>query len=297
MTDVRSDRLPSSRLSWLKLLLSGLMALVLALSLTRPAAAGDTTREAQLDALMKGLLFTEVVQVLSDEGRDMVDDYAEAGYGIPKRAWKEMITKLYDPAVMTRAFRAELAEALEGADLSPMVAFYESDLGQRIARLELDTRKMLSDETAKTAASDAWAALDPAARRAELIEQYVSANDLVEMNVVGALNSDVAYYQGLWQSSASDEAMSDSDLMREIWSSEAEVRASVSEWVYGFSTLAYDSLSDEELARYVAFSKSDAGQKLNYALFAAFDGVYEQLSRGLGAGTASLMNVFDGQQL
>lgn len=273
------------------------MAVTMALSVPYAAKAGTgAVQGEELDALLQALLFRDVTEVLSDEGRAMADDFVEAGYGVPKPAWQNMLDRLYDPKAMAHAFRSEMGKALEDADLAPMVAFFTTDLGQRIARLELDTRKAMTGEAAQAAAGEAWAALDPDTRRAELIEDYVQANDLVEMNVVGAMNSDIAYYRGLWTVAGSD-AMSESDLMREIWSTEPEVRADVSEWVYGFSTLAYETLSDEEFARYVAFSRSEVGRQLNFALFAAFDAVYADLSRGLGAGTSMLMQMYDGEQL
>ncbi|MCA0043910.1 hypothetical protein [Celeribacter litoreus] len=254
--------------------------------------------QVQIDALMDVILFDEVVHVLADEGQSMADDFVAAGYGVPKQAWEVMLTRLYDTDVMTRAFADEMAAALKGCDVEKMLSFYESDLGNRIAHLELETRKTLSSEDAQMAAGDAWASIDPETKRATLIEDYVTVNDLVDMNVVGAMNSDIAYYQGLWSAGFTlDENMSDDDILREIWASEPEVRADVAEWVYGFSTVAYSQLSDEEFENYVEFSRTEAGQELNTALFAAFDAVYEHISRGLGAGTAKVLQQFDGEDL
>ena len=275
---------------------TAMMAVTMALSVPYAAQAESGAQDADIEALLQVLLFPDVSKVLCDEGRGMADDFVEAGYGVPKPAWQNMLDRLYDPETMATAFRSEMSKALEGADLTPMVAFYTTDLGQTIAQLELDTRKAMTGDAAQAAAGEAWAALDPGTKRAKLIEDYVQTNDLVEMNVVGAMNSDIAYYRGLWTMTGSD-VMSESDLIREIWSTEPEVRADVSEWVYGFSTLAYDSLSDEEFARYVEFSRSEAGRQLNFALFAAFDAVYADLSRGLGAGTSMLMQMYDGEQL
>ncbi|WP_417255547.1 DUF2059 domain-containing protein [Celeribacter halophilus] len=272
-----------------------LLSAVLSLIAPMARAAAD---EEPFEQLMQAMLFGEVVDVLCEEGQGMAEDFVAAGYGVPKPVWEDMLGRLYDPDVMARAFHDAMADSLEGADLAPMIAFYHSDLGKRIARLELDTRKTLSGEAAQLAAGEAWAELEPGSKRAELIEDYVQTNELVEMNVVGAMNSDIAYYQGLWSAGfESDQGVSDSEILNEIWASEPEVRADVSEWVYGFSTMAYDSLTDEEFAEYIAFSRTEAGQRLNHALFASFDAVYEQLSRGLGAGTARLMQSFEGEQL
>ncbi|WP_417277627.1 DUF2059 domain-containing protein [Celeribacter sp.] len=254
--------------------------------------------EAQLTTLMQAMMFEDVVDVLCDEGAEMSEDFVEAGYGVPKPMWDKMLSRLYDEDVMAKAFHEEMGEALGDTDLTPMIAFYETDLGQKIARLELETRRAMSDEATQEVANDAWAQLDPDTERAHLIEDYVQVNDLVEMNVVGAMNSDIAYYQGLWSAGFDNaQGSSDSDILNEIWASEPEVRADVSEWVYGFSTMAYQTLSDDEFEAYIDFGRTEAGQKLNHALFSSFDAVYEHVSRGLGAGTAKLMQDFDGQQL
>ncbi|MEN8836739.1 MAG: hypothetical protein ABF243_00270 [Celeribacter marinus] len=283
------------RFMLLKILLSVLMAGLLAVSLGRGARAQATSDD--IDALMDALHMTQIVEVLAKEGRGMIDDLEVDGSGVPHAAWVSMLADLYRADVMLDAFRGEMGYALEGADIAPMLAFFESDFGQTVAQLELDARIAMGDEGMEDMAAQAWAELAPNSARAELIDAYVTANDLIEMNVVGAMNADYAYMVGLGQSGGDVPMMSDADILRDIWSYEPEVRADISQWVYGYSTLAYEPLSDDEFAQYIAFSKSPAGSKLNYALFAAFDAVYADLSRALGAGTGQLLHIFDGQEL
>lgn len=252
----------------------------------------------EISALLEAILFPQVVEVLATEGQGMAEDLAESGYGVPQEAWATMLAQLYDPDVMESAFHEELSAALAGADLAPLLTFYRSDLGEEIARLELETRKAMQGDEAQEAAGAAWAALDPTSERAKMIEAYVQSNDLIDMNVVGAMNSDIAYYQGLWRDGAPEGmGMSNEELLDQIWASEPEVRADVAEWVYGFSTLAYKDLNDAEFADYIAFGKSEAGRRFNAALFSAFDGMYKHLSRGLGVGTAQLVQVYEGERL
>lgn len=260
----------------------------------RPATAAGEGFEALFDALRLG----DMVAVLSEEGRDVPDDFEMQGSTIPRTVWIEMLEALYNGEAMERAFEEELSVALDGADLAPMVEFYQSDLGQKIVQLELDARRAMSGEGAQDMASEAWAVLDPESARARLIEDYVEVYDLVEMNVAGAMTSDYAYLSALSQAGAGPEEMlSDEDILREIWAYEPDVRAEVSEWVYGFSTLAYEPLSDDEFSDFLDFARTQAGQKLNYALFAAFDAVYADISGALGAGTAQLLSRYGGQEL
>ena len=282
-------------LSLLKIVLSVLMAGLLAVSLARGAKAEPTAQ--QIDALIEALRMPEIVDVLANEGRAMIDDLDRDDDGIPRSAWENMLSDLYRSDVMLEAFRVEMAKALDGVDVAPIVTFFETDLGRTIAQVELDARIAMGDEGMEDVAAQAWAELPADSPRALLIEDYVTANDLVEMNVVGAMNADYAYMIGLAQTGDGEAMPSDEDILRDIWSYEPEVRADVSEWIYSYSTLAYELLSDDEFAQYIAFSKSVEGSKLNYALFATFDAVYSDLSRALGAGTGQLMQVFSGQEL
>lgn len=266
-------------------------AVVLLCVMSAPLAA------APIDRLMDLMKFPEVIAVLADEGRSMADDTPDAELGMPRHAWDSMVAKLYDEPTMTKAFRAELSRAFGTTDLQPIVAFYESDLGREVAELELKARKAITDEAVLTAAGDMWADLDPQSQRAQLIEDYVTTNDLIELNVVGSMNSDIAYFRGLSAAAQDGMGLNDTDIMREVWAGEPEARAQVMEWVYGFSALAYQPLNEDEFDAYIAFGKSDAGRALNHAMFAAFDQVYADLARGLGAGTALLVQTFDGQEL
>jgi hypothetical protein len=240
--------------------------------------------------------FQEVIEVLVEEGRSMSADTPDDELGVPRSVWDGMIQKLYDTTVLEAAFRQELSAAFGDADLSPIVAFYETDLGQNIAELELNARKAITDEAVLAAASELWAELDPQSRRAQLIEDYVTANDLIEMNIIGSMNSDIAYYLG-FSAGNDDMGLSEADIMREVWAGEPEARAQVTEWVYGFSALAYEPLDEAQFDAYIAFGKTAAGKALNLAMFAAFDNVYADLARGLGAGTALLMQTLEGQEL
>lgn len=268
----------------------GSAAVLLCMTSTSLAAA-------PIDRLMDLMKFPEVIALLADEGRSMADDTPDIDLGMPRFAWDSMITKLYNEEAMHEAFRSELETAFGRTDLDPIVAFYESDLGREIADLELDARKAITDDAVLSAAGDMWAELDPQSQRAQLIEDYVTVNDLIELNVVSAMNSDIAYFRGFSARTQEGMGLNETDIMREVWAGEPEARAQVMEWVYGFSALAYQPLDEDEFDDYIAFGKSDAGQALNTAVFAAFDNVYADLARGLGAGTALLMQTFDGQEL
>jgi len=116
------------------------------------------------------------------------------------------------------------------------------------------------------------------------IEAFGEENDLVEMNVAGAFNSNFMFMRGLVQSGAFD--MSEGDILSDIWSQEAETRADSHEWVYAFLSMAYQPLSAAEIEAYVDLSRTAEGAAMNRALFAGFDRMYGAISLSLGVALA-----------
>lgn len=103
------------------------------------------------------------------------------------------------------------------------------------------------------------------------------------------MNSNVAFYTGLMAGGAFDEALTQDQIVNDVWDQEADIRATTSEWVYGFLMLAYDPVSVADLETYTKFSASDTGVALNGALFAAFDDMFDAISFALGREAARVM--------
>jgi hypothetical protein len=187
-----------------------------------------------------------------------------------------------------KVFEAELAS--DPAAVSAILGFFDTQTGKHILELEVEARRSLMDaaieDAAKARVVDMQAAGDP---RIAAVEQFADVNDLVESNVSGALNANLAFYQGLAESGALGEDMTESQMLSDVWGQEPEIRAETEDWLYPYLVLAYGPLSDEELASYTAFCETAAGQKLNRALFAAFDNVFTVISRDLGRAAARQM--------
>ncbi|MGL5008718.1 MAG: hypothetical protein ACRC6I_02455, partial [Paracoccaceae bacterium] len=125
--------------------------------------------------------------------------------------------------------------------------------------------------------------------RLEMLQAFVAAGDLVEQNVVGAMNANYAFFQGMAAAGGPAAQMTDEEMLADVWGREAEVRASTQEWLYPYLALAYQPLDDADLAAYTAFWESPAGKHANAAMFAAFDQVFTDISRGLGQAAATQM--------
>jgi hypothetical protein len=202
-----------------------------------------------------------------------------------------MIEQIYDPVRMEAALRQGLDRELAGADLDPMVEFFSNDRGKRIVALEVSARRALLDdgvdEASRATLDEMILARDP---RLELVRIFAAANDLVENNVVGAMNSNYAFYIGLADGGAFGTDLTEEQILTDVWSQEDAIRDDTEEWLYSYLTLAYQPLSDEDLEAYIAFSETEAGGDLNRALFEAFDDMFTAISTALGLAASTFIS-------
>jgi hypothetical protein len=183
------------------------------------------------------------------------------------------------------AFSANLTEG--SVHLPAIQAFFETTQGQQILTLETEARRSMLDQAVEDAAharlEDMVQDSDP---RLELLRKFAEANDLIESNVSGALNANLAFFKGMAEIDTLGEEITDEQMLSDVWSQEPDIRQETEDWLFPYLALAYGPLSDDALQDYLAFSQTDAGKALNVALFAAFDAVFTSISRDLGRAAA-----------
>jgi hypothetical protein len=243
-----------------------------------------------VDGLLATMRIEEIIAILRDEGLDYGKKLeADMFPGAGGAGWDAAVADIYDTSRMQVGFqsgmRRELARSPEA--IADMNAFFSAELGQRILRLEIEARRALLDDGTEEAAKLAWEDMAGSNDgRVALLERFATANDLVESNVMGALNANLAFYQGIAEGGAFGGEMTEDQMLADVWGQEAEVRQQVADWLFPYLALAYGPLSDDELEAYIAYSESPAGQQLNTALFSSFDGVFSPVSRALGLAVA-----------
>lgn len=254
-----------------------------------PAPQASATAAPAMDALTQALRISDVLDVMRDEGLEYGGSLeAEMFPGGGGAAWTAKVAAIYDPARMTATFTTAFAEALrdDPATAKAATEFFASAVGQKIVTLEIEARRALLDEAAEDAAKVAWADLDAEDDpRAALIRRFADVNDLIESNVTGALNANLAFYRGLAGAGAAGD-MPMEDMLAEVWSQEDAVRVETEDWLYPYLALAYRPLSDEDLTAYTDFSATPEGQRLNRALFSAFAALFDGISEQLGQAAA-----------
>ena len=252
--------------------------------------AGPQVSE-DMDGLARALGLPEIIAVMREEGLQNGAELASDMF--PGRGgdnWNAMVSKIYDPDWMTDIVWTGLADELDSADITALTTFFTSAIGHKIVGLEVSARQALLDDAVEAASKDRLAELtadgDPLL---DLVGEYVEVNDLLEYNVVGAMNSNYAFYTGLQDGGAFDESLTEEQILTDVWSQEDVIRADTEEWLYSFLAMAYRPLSEEELKEYIALSETAEGQALNRALFAAFDKLFVAVSHALGRSAATFV--------
>lgn len=255
--------------------------------LVSPAGAG------QLDALAQALELPRLMIALQKEGVTYGSDLASELFpGNDPAPWQRIVTEIHDPERIGARAREELGKAFVGheGDVTQMLGYLTTDIGKRIIGLELSAREAYLDEATKEAALKAYEQMVATeSPRLALIERIVDANDQIEQNIAGAMNSNLAFYKGMLEGGGVDETVPESDMMADIWSQEPQIRDDTINWLMPYLTLAYTPLSDAELTGYVEFSESPAGQRLNSALVTSFDTLFIEISYQMGQAAAEYM--------
>lgn len=268
------------------------LAACLAIPLTSAAALADPTAD-PTEELLDALHVDEIVEIMRDEGRDytatIAQDMLPSG---ETPAWEEAVAQLYDPESMQAVVRAGFADSFADTDATPLLEYFTSEEGQRVVTREIEARREMIDPAVEGAAREAWreqeGAGDP---RLELLDRFVAANDLVEVNVVGALNANFQFYLGLVDGGGLE--LTESEIVDDVWMQEEATRADTREWLYAYLLTAYGPLPDAEVEAYAEISASPEGVALNRALFAGFNLMYSEISYGLGLAAAREMMAQD----
>ncbi|WP_424939921.1 hypothetical protein [Aliiroseovarius sp. S253] len=256
------------------------------------ADQSQPTDKQSIEELWALLGMPEMVSILHDEGLAMAltSDMDLLGHeGGPR--WEAAVQQIYDEKALQGELHAQLEQQLAQTHLVALCDFYKREDMQDVILHEIAARRAFLDISFEQTARNRWIQGDTSDMLDDTIRVYVDQNDLIELNVMGSLNSNLVFLNALNQSMPDAVGqMSEQDILSHVWSQEIDIRTDTTEWIYAYLHTAYEPVDPAVLERYVAFSATEAGQALNQALFAAFDALYLRLSGDLGrvVGTMSL---------
>lgn len=243
---------------------------------------------ARLAPLFEAMRMPELLEIMRQEGVDYAAALREDMLpGKGGKAWSAAVERIYAVDRLAELMIAGFGNAPDDAALRAMTAFFESDAGRRITGLETSTRRAMLEPGVEDVMREALSAvIAERPERMALLVEFVETNDLVEANVVGGLNANLAFHRGLRDGRAFETDMTEAGILADVMAQEPELREDVTEWLYSFLAAAYSPLKDEELRRYIDISATEAGQTFNRALFAAFDAMLADVSYRLGVTAA-----------
>lgn len=265
-----------------------------ALLMIWPPQAKAQAADADLQAINALTHLPETLDLIRQEGIQQGKDLGADLFGDSEDPnWLSALDRVYDTGQMTGLYNAALRQVLaQDPSLSNNIRpFLDSDLGQRVITLELEARRTTMDKVAMQAAREVFVELEKTDkfRRAQ-IERLVVAGDLIEANVMAGLNGNLTFYKAMAAVGTPGTPNDEAELLAQVWSQEADIRASVEEFLYPIMALAYAPLNEDELQSYVDFSESPAGTRFNDALSKAFDPLMIELSRKLGTEAGKLLS-------
>ena len=245
------------------------------------------------DKLLATMGMERMIALMQLEGQsyavELGDEMLPGGFS---DSWGATVARIYDTDAMQTAVRRGFADALEGVDISPLEAFFETPEGTTIINLEISAREAMMDTAIEDEAKQQSRAYERAGDDAFiLVDEFVKAGDLLEANVVGALNSNMQFYRGLVDGGAFQ--LSEDQILADVWEQEEETRSETRDWLYGFLIMAYTPLAPGQLEAYTELSKTPEGAAMNAALFEGFDSMYSDISYALGLAAARAMQIED----
>ncbi len=206
--------------------------------------------------------------------------------GAVPEGWERAVARAYELDKLEEIVRSRLAAGLEGVDLAPLLDFYASPLGRKVVALELSGRRVFLEPDVEEEARRMWRDSPEAAPHAQMIRAYMEVNDLVERNVMAAMNADFTFLSAYFEG---ERGINEALILSDVWSEEANIRADSAEWLFAYLTMTYAPLTPEEMQENLALWHTPEGRALNAALFDGFSQMVVAVSEELGRAAGQLL--------
>lgn len=250
-------------------------ALVLAV-LLNCAAVGAWAQDA-VDQLFDASGMPALIAAFAEDSRlgaRALDDSFLRGQG--GDIFADTIDRLHDRDRLTETIRAGVRARLDPSVAAQALSFVDSEMGQRIARLEVEARQAMSSDEVEAAA------LAAAQRAGEDIVAMIELRNLSERNADISFNAQVAFWAGV-AATAPDFDVPDMDAQREGITTRSR------DWVTGYYMLVASAFEEDDLATYTAFWDTEVGEAWDNAVSEALEEMYTELSFATGQAVGRLL--------
>ena len=236
------------------------------------------------EKLYAALQLNKIITILHDEGigDGLKTGVVYLGKDYDEKAFRAALDEVYSLESMESELKSGIAESLTLETATHVLDFFSSDLGRQIATLETSARTVISDAAVERIVIDvAKSAKIENPKRYNLLEKNIIEMGFVELNMTGAFSAQFAFLSEL--SKLENVTITHDEILAMLMQSEAEMREEIKNWLMGFSYLAYQPLSDDELGTYLGFLTSSSGKELNSVLFSIFNALALKTSEGLAS--------------
>jgi hypothetical protein len=259
-------------------------------------ATGHSEDKVLIERLYSTLRINEILSILSEEGISSGELMADGQGGLsPSTGWTERLEEIYSVNKMDKDLRQFFNNVANLKQVKNALDFFETSLGKKITEKEISARLLLEDQRLKSATTIFVKKLK--VEQPDIIKLYeklIDANDHLENNISGIMNSNLAFYRGFASVPKNDgDTLSEDEILRIVMNDQERIRKEVEQWLINFSSVAYESLSKSDLYRYISLSRSPGGLFLNKVINQSLEAVFESQSFNLGRTTAEFLQKDD----
>lgn len=201
-----------------------------------------------------------------------------------REAVLEQAMAAYHPDRLRREIETQLADRLVADDARMVLAWYDSDLGKRFTRAEVEASSKEGHDRVQERAAEVFSALAPA-RRA-VLQQLLAASGGAEALAAILVNQ----HQGLARGAA---LATGQPLPRSVETGtaqqalqKAQLAGALQPMLLANFAVVYGGSTDAELSEYLAALQTTSGQRVTAATIGALDEVLSAAATRFGEGLA-----------
>ena len=237
----------------------GWLAISLTVLLMFSAAPGASNREVLLDELYEQAGLEQQLRWIK---ASMALDYSR--YGLPVEvldAFNLVIKVRYGTDYFRRSMMGSLAQSLTVEELLALVEWYNSPLGQKILQLETIANNPINAHRVEKYIDERLAKQLPRSSRATLINELMVTMDVVEHSTELAATAAAGAHRLLREIMPGALSNNTPDSPQALKAREKPtIRRGIQKKMKGILFYTYRSLSDQEIERYLAFTRTSAMQ-------------------------------------
>lgn len=262
-----------------------ILAAVLTFSLIIPAFAAE--RSASIKELMDKSGMTNQLGSMVESA---LSSFEQIRTAVPEEARdqiKKSYAKAYNIGRLTQAIAKSLEENLTDADIKGTLEWLNSPLGRKITQLE---EKASTAQGTQDIVEFMKHPSEISDDRQNLIQRLDSVIHGTEMAVEMYMNSMVTMTTAMHSVINDPNKLPLDQMIKGAESARPEIEAQMEQSVFGSSLYMYQSLTDEELEKYIKFYESEVGTRYStYSIKALIDS-FSDSNKELGADIGRLVN-------